>query len=111
MIPPNGDPPEESRLKREPLWAARTMRRRRSRSGLALRHQVTILNAPGTIDSDYRGELQIILINLGNSPFIISRGERIAQLVAARVERAELELRTELGDTDRGAGGFGHSGR
>ena len=83
----------------------------RPRSGLALRHGVTLLNSPGTIDSDYRGEVQVILINLGQEPFHIGRGERIAQLVVAPVARAELVEVTELASTDRGSGGFGHTGR
>jgi len=83
----------------------------RPRSGLALRHQIAVLNSPGTIDSDYRGELQIILANLGAEPFAIGRGDRIAQLVVARVERALLAERHELSETERGEGGFGHSGR
>lgn len=81
----------------------------RPRSGLALRHAVGVLNSPGTIDSDYRGEVQVILINLGDKPFAVRRGERIAQLVFARVERPLLELRP-LGETARGPGGFGHTG-
>lgn len=83
----------------------------RPRSGLALRHQIAVLNSPGTIDSDYRGELQIILANLGPERFAVRRGDRIAQLVAARVERALLAERRELSETERGEGGFGHSGR
>jgi len=82
----------------------------RPRSGLALRHMISVLNSPGTIDSDYRGELQIILANLGPSAFTIRRGDRIAQMVIARVERAELAVVESLSETDRGEGGFGHSG-
>lgn len=82
----------------------------RPRSGLALRHGVTVLNSPGTIDCDYRGELQVLLVNLGATPFEIVRGERIAQLVLARVERAELIAASKLSGTDRGAGGFGSTG-
>jgi len=81
----------------------------RPRSGLALRHGVGVLNSPGTIDSDYRGEVQVILINLGQAPFPVRRGERIAQLVFARVLRPQLEPRA-LDETRRGDGGFGHTG-
>lgn len=83
----------------------------RPRSGLALKHGVTCLNTPGTIDSDYRGEVKVILINLGESPFVIARGDRIAQLVPAPVQRATLAIVDELDDTDRGSGGFGSTGR
>ncbi|USU08860.1 dUTP diphosphatase [Sphingomonadaceae bacterium OTU29MARTA1] len=83
----------------------------RPRSGLALRHGVTCLNTPGTIDSDYRGEVKVILINLGEEPFVVARGERIAQLVPAPVQRAMLELVDILDDTERGSGGFGSTGR
>ena len=83
----------------------------RPRSGLALRHGVTCLNTPGTIDSDYRGEVKVILINLGEEPFVVARGERIAQLVPAPVQRATLELVGILDDTERGSGGFGSTGR
>lgn len=82
----------------------------RPRSGLALRHGVTVANAPGTIDSDYRGEVKIILVNLGASPFVITRGMRIAQLVLAPVLRAVIETADSLDDTDRGDGGFGSTG-
>ncbi|KQS57546.1 deoxyuridine 5'-triphosphate nucleotidohydrolase [Brevundimonas sp. Leaf363] len=83
----------------------------RPRSGLALKHGVTCLNSPGTVDSDYRGEVGVILINHGAEPFVIQRGERIAQMVIARHERAQwVEVET-LGDTARGAGGFGSTGR
>lgn len=82
----------------------------RPRSGLALRHGVTIANAPGTIDSDYRGEVKIILINLGSEPVAISRGMRIAQLVVASVKQPDLTLVDTLSDTDRGSGGFGSTG-
>jgi len=82
----------------------------RPRSGLALRHGVTLLNTPGTIDPDYRGELQIIVINLGQEPFTIKKGDRIAQMVIARLVAAELEEVPELPTSGRGAGGFGHSG-
>jgi dUTP pyrophosphatase len=83
----------------------------RPRSGLALRHGLSMVNAPGTIDSDYRGEVGVILVNLGREPVRLARGERIAQLVIARYERVELEEVPALGETDRGAGGFGHTGR
>lgn len=82
----------------------------RPRSGLALRHGVTLLNTPGTIDSDYRGEVGVIAINLGREPFTIERGDRIAQLVLARHGDVEVELVEDLDDTARGAGGFGHTG-
>ncbi len=82
----------------------------RPRSGLALRHGVTLLNSPGTVDSDYRGEIKVILINLGQEPFVIRPGDRVAQLVLARYERAHLEEAGHLEPTERGAGGFGHTG-
>lgn len=82
----------------------------RPRSGLALKHGVTVLNAPGTVDSDYRGEVQVLLVNLGEAPFAIRRGERIAQLVVAPVARATLALGA-VDETARGQGGFGHTGR
>lgn len=82
----------------------------RPRSGLALRHGIGLLNAPGTIDSDYRGEVGVILINLGESPFSLKRGDRIAQLVFARVEAVEWEEAESLETTDRAAGGFGSTG-
>lgn len=82
----------------------------RPRSGLAIKHGITVLNAPGTIDEDYRGEVGVALINLGSEPFIIETGLRIAQLVVAPVTRVELEEATALGNTQRGAGGFGHTG-
>lgn len=82
----------------------------RPRSGLAARHQVTILNAPGTIDSDYRGEVMILLINFGNLPFVIERGERIAQLVLNKVEQIEWNSVASVDETERGEGGFGHTG-
>ena len=82
----------------------------RPRSGLALRHGVTVLNSPGTVDADYRGEICVILVNLGSEPFEITRGDRIAQMVVAPVSRARLiEVRT-LSDSTRGAGGFGSTG-
>lgn len=83
----------------------------RPRSGLAVRHGVTVANAPGTVDSDYRGEVGVILVNLGDEPFRIRRGDRIAQLVISRVERAEIEEVDELPTTGRGIGGFGSTGR
>ncbi len=83
----------------------------RPRSGLALKHGISVPNTPGTIDSDYRGEVQVILVNLGQQPFEIRRGERIAQLVIARYERATLRPTDSLDDTGRGAGGFGSTGR
>ena len=83
----------------------------RPRSGLAARHGVTVLNAPGTVDADYRGEIGVLLINHGEAPFAIRRGERIAQLVIASVVRAELIPATALSATDRGSGGFGSTGR
>lgn len=82
----------------------------RPRSGLALKHGITVLNSPGTIDSDYRGEIGVLLINLSDTPFVINAGERIAQMVVARHEQAELIEVEELDDTERGAGGYGHSG-
>lgn len=82
----------------------------RPRSGLALKHGITVLNTPGTIDTDYRGEIGVVLINLSNKPFVIEDGERIAQMVFARFEDAEWEETDTLGDTARGAGGFGHTG-
>lgn len=83
----------------------------RPRSGLALKHGVTCLNTPGTIDSDYRGEVKVILANLGDQPFEIARGDRIAQLVPAPVQRATLALVDSLDATERGSGGFGSTGR
>ena len=83
----------------------------RPRSGLALRHGVVLPNAPGTIDSDFRGEVQVIVLNLGDAPFSIRRGDRIAQLVISRVARAEWDEVERLDETARGAGGFGHTGR
>lgn len=82
----------------------------RPRSGLAAKHGVTVLNAPGTIDADYRGEIKATLINLGEDPFTIERGMRIAQLIVAPVARIALAERAELGQTQRGAGGFGSTG-
>jgi dUTP diphosphatase len=82
----------------------------RPRSGLALRHGVTLLNSPGTIDSDYRGELMVILVNHGTELFVVRRGDRIAQLVIAPVTRVEIATVDELGATARGQGGFGSTG-
>jgi dUTP pyrophosphatase len=83
----------------------------RPRSGLALKHGVTVLNSPGTIDADYRGPVGVIVVNHGSEAFEIAPGERIAQLVFARYERAEWQIVDELDATERGEGGFGHSGR
>ena len=83
----------------------------RPRSGLALKHGITCLNTPGTIDSDYRGEVKVILANFGQEPFVVSRGDRIAQLVPAPVQRAVLDEVATLDDTSRGHGGFGSTGR
>ncbi len=82
----------------------------RPRSGLAVRHGVTVLNAPGTIDSDYRGELKVVLINHGQAPVTVQRADRIAQLVIAKVVQPAIEEVGELSSTERGAGGFGHTG-
>ncbi len=82
----------------------------RPRSGLALKHGITVLNSPGTIDSDYRGELMVLLINLSQNPFTVNDGERIAQLVIARHKQAVLTAVEVLDETERGAGGYGHTG-
>lgn len=82
----------------------------RPRSGLALKKGITVLNSPGTIDADYRGEICVILINLSHEDFVINDGERIAQMVIARHEQAEIIEAQELTDTERGSGGFGHTG-
>jgi dUTP pyrophosphatase len=82
----------------------------RPRSGIALRHGIVVPNAPGTIDSDYRGEVKVILLNAGGDPFVIKRGDRIAQLVIAPVVQSIFDEVTELDETERGDGGFGHSG-
>lgn len=82
----------------------------RPRSGIALKHGIGMVNSPGTIDADYRGEIGIILINWGKKPFVIQRGDRIAQMVIARVFHAEIREVAELDETERGTGGFGHSG-
>lgn len=83
----------------------------RPRSGLALKHGVTVLNAPGTIDADYRGEIGVVLVNLSGEPFVVRDGERIAQLVVARHETITWQPCEQLADTQRGEGGFGHTGR
>jgi dUTP pyrophosphatase len=83
----------------------------RARSGLAARHGVALVNAPGTIDSDYRGEVKVILVNLGEAPVAFARGERIAQLVIAPVTRVQVALVDDLSDTSRGHGGFGSTGQ
>ncbi|HXC06278.1 MAG TPA: dUTP diphosphatase [Bacteroidia bacterium] len=83
----------------------------RPRSGLAFKHGITVLNSPGTIDADYRGEIKVILVNLSDQTYTLTSGERIAQLVIARHEQAEWEEVEVLEETDRGAGGFGHSGK
>lgn len=82
----------------------------RPRSGLAIKHGISMVNTPGTIDSDYRGELKVILVNLSNIPFTINDGERICQMVVAKHERVEWEETEKLNETERGAGGFGHTG-
>ncbi|KPF84817.1 deoxyuridine 5'-triphosphate nucleotidohydrolase [Brevundimonas sp. AAP58] len=91
----------------QPGWEAQV----RPRSGLALKHGVTCLNTPGTIDSDYRGEVGVILVNLGQEPFVIRRGERIAQMVIAPVAQVTVTEVETLDETERGAGGFGSTGR
>ncbi|MFQ6099150.1 MAG: dUTP diphosphatase [Armatimonadota bacterium] len=83
----------------------------RPRSGLALEYGLTLLNSPGTIDSDYRGEVRVIIANLGDRPFTIARGDRIAQMVIAPIARAEFRQVRRLADTQRSSGGFGHTGR
>ncbi|MEE3326252.1 MAG: dUTP diphosphatase [Myxococcota bacterium] len=83
----------------------------RPRSGLALRHGITVANAPGTVDSDYRGEIKVILIHLGQEAYTLKRGERVAQLVVAPVSQVDWVEVTELGETHRGSGGFGHTGQ
>ena len=83
----------------------------RPRSGLALKHGITVLNAPGTIDADYRGEVAVLLANLSNEPFVVHDGDRIAQMVVARHERVEWERTEALTVTQRGEGGFGHTGK
>lgn len=83
----------------------------RPRSGLAAKHGITVLNSPGTIDADYRGEIKVVLVNLSKEPFTINNGERIAQMVVAKCEQAEWEEVDSLDATERGEGGFGHTGR
>jgi len=83
----------------------------RPRSGLAIRHGITVLNSPGTIDADYRGEIGVILINLSDTSFTVNDGDRIAQMIIAKHEKAEMIETEEINITDRGAGGFGHSGK
>ena len=90
-----------------PGWEAQV----RPRSGLALKHGVTVANTPGTIDADYRGEVGIILVNMGAEPFTVTRGMRVAQIVIARVPQAEIEEVDELPESDRGEGGFGSTGQ
>jgi len=83
----------------------------RPRSGLALKHNIGIINSPGTIDADYRGELKVLLTNFGKEPFIVKFGERIAQMIISSVEKANLVVADELTDTARSSGGFGHTGK
>lgn len=83
----------------------------RPRSGLAAKYGISVLNAPGTIDADYRGEVKVILVNLSNEPFVVNPGERIAQMVVARYEKVEWEETVSLDETERGEGGFGSTGR
>ena len=82
----------------------------RPRSGLAFKHGITVLNSPGTIDADYRGEIGVLLVNLSNEPFVITEGERIAQMVIARHEQVQFEVVDEFDQTERGEGGYGHTG-
>ena len=82
----------------------------RPRSGLALKHGITVLNTPGTVDADYRGEIMVLLVNFSNEPFIVKDGERIAQLIVAKHEQVSFELTETLDETERGAGGYGHTG-
>ncbi|MBO5587020.1 MAG: dUTP diphosphatase [Prevotella sp.] len=82
----------------------------RPRSGLALKHGITVLNTPGTVDADYRGEIGVVLVNLSNEPFTVEPGERIAQMVIAKHEQADFVVVEELDETERGAGGYGHTG-
>jgi len=108
VLPPGGRAliPTGLVLEIPPGWEGQV----RPRSGLALRHGVGVLNSPGTIDSDYRGEVGVILVNLGEAPFPVRRGDRIAQLVFARVEPVEWEEVAALAETGRGEGGFGSTG-
>lgn len=82
----------------------------RPRSGLALKHGITVLNTPGTVDADYRGEIMVLLVNFSNEPFIVKDGERIAQMIVAKHEQVNFELTETLDETERGAGGYGHTG-
>lgn len=82
----------------------------RPRSGLALKHQITVLNTPGTIDADYRGEVKVLLINFGKEPFVINFGDRIAQLIISKYEKVDLEISDSLSDTERSEGGYGSTG-
>ncbi|MCZ8284866.1 MAG: dUTP diphosphatase [Bacteroidia bacterium] len=82
----------------------------RPRSGLAFKNGITVLNSPGTIDADYRGEIKVLLVNLSNTPFVVNDGERVAQMVIAKHEQIHWELTDSLEETQRGAGGFGHTG-
>ena len=82
----------------------------RPRSGLALKHGITVLNTPGTVDADYRGEIMVLLVNFSNEPFIVKDGERIAQMIVAKYEQVSFELTETLDETERGAGGYGHTG-
>lgn len=83
----------------------------RPRSGLAIKHGITLLNTPGTIDTDYRGEIGVIMVNLSNDPFVINDGERICQMVVAQYQQIEWQTVESLDETERGAGGFGHTGK
>lgn len=83
----------------------------RPRSGLAIKHGITLLNTPGTIDADYRGEIGVIMVNLSNDPFVINDGERICQMVVAQYQQIEWQTVELLDETERGAGGFGHTGK
>ena len=82
----------------------------RPRSGLALKHGITVLNTPGTVDADYRGEIMVLLVNFSNEPFIVKDGERIAQMIVAKHEQVSFELTETLDETERGSGGYGHTG-
>ena len=82
----------------------------RPRSGLALKHGITVLNTPGTVDADYRGEIMVLLVNFSNEPFVVKDGERIAQMMVAKHEQVSFELTETLDETERGAGGYGHTG-
>lgn len=83
----------------------------RPRSGLAIKHGISLVNTPGTIDADYRGEIKVIMINLSNEPFVVNNGERVCQMVIARHERVDWEPTDSLEETERGVGGFGHTGK